>query len=122
MARSKKAVVVSAPVVADVAPAAAPTTEMLYVTEQGMASAAREGLLTRQRSAKGFTRATWRPNGVTAPSLRAAALGTILAQCNDDGFIGRDAALAALGTINLGSKTPATRLSAFLRAGLLASA
>lgn len=101
---------------ADVAPK---STVVYLVTDKGLASAGRSSLITLQRSAKGFGKA-WRANGKHDNSLRAAALNALIdASSDESGAIGQDAALAALKAINLGSKTPASRLSAFVRAGLL---
>lgn len=110
---------VAAPVQEVAVQEVAPTTVRYSVTESGLASAQRSGLITRQRTEKGHGK-LWRIKGKSDLSLRAAALGAILAVADENGHIAQDAALSALGAINLGSKTPATRLSAFVRAELLA--
>lgn len=97
----------------------APTGPTLFtITPAGLQSAGRTTMQTRQRSAAGHGK-EWRQKGKTDNSLRAAALCAILDKAEGALFT-RDEAVAALGTINLGSKTPASRWSAFNRAGLIA--
>ena len=91
---------------------------LLAVTAAGLATAQRQGLATVQRSASGQGM-QWRATGIKAPNLRAQALAAILALANG-GPVTQQAALAALAGVPLGSKTPASRISAFIRAGLLA--
>lgn len=103
----------------EAAPVAKDTVYML--TEKGAQSLGRQGLNTQQRGVLGLGMA-WRNGAVKAPSLRAAALGVLFSGLEDgqDAIVTRNKALALLATINLGTKSPVTRLSAFLRAGLLA--
>lgn len=114
---AKKEVVAAA--VEAAAPVAKDTVYML--TDKGAQSLGRTGLSTQQRGVLGLGMA-WRNGAVKAPSLRAAALGVLFAELEDgqDAIVTRNKALAVLATINLGTKSPVTRLSAFLRAGLLA--
>lgn len=100
-------------------PVVTPTGPTLFtITPAGLQSAGRTTMQTRQRSAAGHGK-EWRQKGKTDNSLRAAALCAILDKAEGVLFT-RDEAVAALGTINLGSKTPASRWSAFNRAGLIA--
>jgi len=95
----------------------APAAPLFTITEAGMASLAREGMATLQRSEAGLGK-TWRLTGIHAPSLRAAALAAIVAKCGEE-FTAEEAR-AALEGVHLGSKTPASRIAAFRRAELIA--
>lgn len=99
-----------------------PSKGTIYaLTEKGAATLGRTGLQTQQRGVLGLGMA-WRNGAVKGASLRASALATLFADLEDgnDAIVERSVALAKLATIPLGTKSPVTRLSAFLRAGLLA--
>lgn len=73
---------------------------------------------TLQRSGAGFG-AAWRKNGKVDTSIRYQALAALADAADEDGYVSREAALAALAHVPLGCSSPAVRLAKFVRSGHL---